>query len=842
MLEIESVRLHNWRSHERSEFKFSPGTNVLLGIMGSGKSSLVSAIVFAFFGETPDTRARRAKLDDLVRTGAESAEVELAFSVSGRKHTILREISRGKGSSNAELRSEGKLVEGPLPAKVTGAIESLTGLDYSLFNQAVYLEQNQIDSFLWAGKGGRRGLLDGFFGIEKIEDARKTLLTVTAKFRTEAEILGRENFSEKLAAKKNELALEEAALAESKGSLEGAAEEFSRVSAELGRISVQVREIEGKIRDSGRLNERARTLQERVRGLEEKLAKHGGKTGTPDSEAELAALEAARARAEKLARERAGLLARKTVAGKRIETLSAKLAEFLPEIAAGQAENDLKEAERELLENSSELSDCKRELARIEAAERRISELEKLLKKDAGEKYHELAGKISELSGKISSTERELAEISASLELVGSKEKAECPVCGSRLTHEKFCEIRADKARRKELLEHELSKTTIEEAASEKALIGAKRDFEAASKIEAELSELGKIVSRKGSLEKKVPLLEGCFQEAKNRKESCEKSLGNAREARKLRTELSEQEGESRGIETELEKTRDELASLPDLGKIAREISEKRALAEAYRISAEATQTRKDAEEAEAAARKISTGFSEGELPKLRDVSEGLSRKTGSLQYALKELPGKISAGESRIMRLGGELSEVEEKGLRKERIQAALDLSKQIDRALKETEQILRNETISEINSALASFWRLLYPYGNYSSARLSTEENDYILELLSGNAWQPAERIASGGEKSIGCLALRIAFSKTLAPGTGLLIFDEPTHNLDSNAISLMTGVFREGISEIAPQAILITHEEALEAAATGNCYRLEREGANQATVVTALDEGER
>ena len=37
---IRSVELSDWRSHEKTRLEFSRGTNLLIGIMGSGKSSV----------------------------------------------------------------------------------------------------------------------------------------------------------------------------------------------------------------------------------------------------------------------------------------------------------------------------------------------------------------------------------------------------------------------------------------------------------------------------------------------------------------------------------------------------------------------------------------------------------------------------------------------------------------------------------------------------------------------------------------------------------------------------------------------------------------------------------
>ncbi|MEM7825998.1 MAG: AAA family ATPase, partial [Candidatus Aenigmatarchaeota archaeon] len=63
---ITKVKLKNWRSHLESEFNFSSGTNVLIGIMGSGKTSVMNAICFALFGTFPEIQTRKLRLEDII--------------------------------------------------------------------------------------------------------------------------------------------------------------------------------------------------------------------------------------------------------------------------------------------------------------------------------------------------------------------------------------------------------------------------------------------------------------------------------------------------------------------------------------------------------------------------------------------------------------------------------------------------------------------------------------------------------------------------------------------------------------------------------------------------------
>ena len=61
---------------------------------------------------------------------------------------------------------------------------------------------------------------------------------------------------------------------------------------------------------------------------------------------------------------------------------------------------------------------------------------------------------------------------------------------------------------------------------------------------------------------------------------------------------------------------------------------------------------------------------------------------------------------------------------------------------------------------------------------------------------------------------------------PNLQWLILDEPTHNLDSRAITEFSTVLREKMGLFTEQVFLITHEQRIREGVTGNMYVLERD----------------
>jgi len=181
---ISKIRLRGWRSHLDSEFSFSKGMNALVGIMGSGKSSVMDGVSFALFGTLPVVQGRKILLEDLIMNTPqqkEEASVELEFSSGGKKYNIVRGIKRGRGSS-AEIREEGELKEVG-PRGVTKEVERLLEMDYEVFSRAVYSEQNGLDYFLKIPGGQRRQHIDRMLRLDTFEMVRSETVGLQGKVK-----------------------------------------------------------------------------------------------------------------------------------------------------------------------------------------------------------------------------------------------------------------------------------------------------------------------------------------------------------------------------------------------------------------------------------------------------------------------------------------------------------------------------------------------------------------------------------------------------------------------------------------------------------------------------------
>ena len=111
---LKSVRLNNIRSFIDEKIEFPQGSVLLSGNVGAGKSTILLAVDFAFFG----TRRGELSGSDLLRHGEDHGSVELAFEVDGKDAIIKRALKRGKGivQDSGTMMIDNELVILPSPS------------------------------------------------------------------------------------------------------------------------------------------------------------------------------------------------------------------------------------------------------------------------------------------------------------------------------------------------------------------------------------------------------------------------------------------------------------------------------------------------------------------------------------------------------------------------------------------------------------------------------------------------------------------------------------------------------------------------------------------------------
>jgi len=655
---ITRISLKNWKSHLDSEFDFSKGVNALIGIMGSGKTSIVQALTFALFGTFPALQSRKIGLDDLIMKKPQRksrTEISLDFQVDGKNYSVKRVIELGKGTTHAEIREDGKLLE-VNPQGVNRVVQDILQMDYDLFSRAVYSEQNRLDYFLSIPKGQRMQHIDRMLKLDKFENVRENSVSLANRInhgRTEKVKLLTELEKENLEERIKQISEDVRALEDKKGILE---KELRGVKSKKERLNDMVSDFDEMEEEKNRVKTEIESARAGLKEIEGSLEEKKGKLNGMDLE-----------------------------------------------------------------EIPKELKKMKKEVETLG------EELEK--KKEGFEEDRE---KIASLNAEIKTIKDQISD----MERLGDK----CPVCESKITEEK----------RRKLIDVRKGKDIVLR------------------------NKVGGLAKNMEKTKKHIELLEKEMQERILKKEKLGSLLEDVDYIKGIEKRRDDYEKKEASLKMELESIRKRMGevSIKDL--------------------------REELQEKVAVEREI--------LAKLSGLEEKIEDRDGVLQdlrgreELLKKYKDGIKGDETLVEKLNTFV------------------------RVLKITQDQLRQEFLKNVNQSMGMIWSELYPYGDFSEVRL-TIDKDYVLQIKGSEGWVSVEGVASGGERSLACLALRVAFSMALVPNLKWLILDEPTHNLDVNAIEQFTSVLREKINNFVEQVFLITHEERVSEGVLGSLYKLER-----------------
>ncbi len=752
---INSIRLVNWRSHSDTALEFRSGTNLLVGIMGAGKSSILEGISFALFGTFPALERRKLKMDNLVRLSEQFSKVALEFSWEGSKYRVEREIERKKSgtSTKAEMFKDGALVENGTSA-VNSYIETLTSVDYDLFTRAIYSEQNNIEYFLNLDPRRRKQEIDTLLGLDKFETARANIVTVSGRVKTKKRTLEETFSTEKLAELENQekeqsqkLADTEKKLAELTSKLEQNQKLAFALAASFEQMKKQKEKFERLEKETIRLKAQIDSLEKESAPVDEKqFNEMRGRLSklVEEKNKQADTLKSLDNRNAELSKKSGAIASEMKTAGEtraRIEKLRAELKSILGENTINSLEDKSKQLEQELLSHQSEQQSLKQQ--------------------------------ISEISDV-------LAKLKPGM--------AECPLCASTLTDDSLSHIQEE---RSSLI-----------AAKEKRIAELSALLERGKKEKGEISQSLQRASTISSTIENTELVD---------------TAGLETSAKEINGELSATVEKKKTIQTSLDSLAKEMDALRlEISRTEEMLKRMKQLEESRRKLAETE------------AGLLSTKFDSNEFEALREKAEAARLESERLRSAKLSLESEKKSSTEMLSMVRKELERL---GQIKKQISGLYSLDEQLAiyrNALLETQVSLRSSLTDAINGAMNEIWPIFYPYHNYRALRLNVSEKDYVFEVNDGQ-WKNLDSIASGGERASAALTLRVALAMILTPKLSWLILDEPTHNLDSQAVELLSSALQFKVPEVVRQTFVITHDEAFMGSDFASSYRLTRDKEN-------------
>jgi len=434
---IKKVRLINWKSHKDSVFEFEKGTNVLIGVIGAGKSAIMDGLCYALFGTFPALNSKRLSLDEVIMnkpSEMDYAKIELGFEYNGKTFLVERSIFKGKKANEAKLFCGDEFLAGPKTGDVNKKIEEILEINYELFSRAVYSEQNQIDFFLRLSPRERKQKFDELLDLEKYEKVRSNAVSLNNRLKktTEDKQKWLKEIQEKVDEKR---IIEQEKKLKIKETLnKELTEKIEKEKKELDELKKQLKETEGKEKEFNSLKElksraegKIDSLKKEVDGkkltdeksLKEKIEKENAKEneikkGIELEIEEIAVLESKESEAKKFLHEL-------KKAKSRCPICESSLEEEKKKELNQRKENELNELKEKMEDNKKRRIEWEKKL-------KEKHEEIKLLEKEI--ELSKKAMQLRELENELEKTMKKLKELNhnekESLELTGKT----CPECG----------------------------------------------------------------------------------------------------------------------------------------------------------------------------------------------------------------------------------------------------------------------------------------------------------------------------------------------------------------------------------------------------------------------------
>ncbi|MBU2503650.1 MAG: hypothetical protein KJ879_01170 [Nanoarchaeota archaeon] len=254
---IKKITLKNIRSYEQQEVSFPEGSILLSGDIGSGKTSILLGIEFAFFGLQPGQRGT-----SLLRNGETEGSVILDFAVDNSEVTVERKLKRGSKTVsqdycaiiiNGEKR---ELSVTELKDKILEILnypKEFSKKQNLLYKFTVYTPQEEMKQIILEDPDVRLNTLRHVFGIDKYKKIIENISILSSKLREEKRI--KEALIENLEEDKASLVLKENSLEEKRSALVSVEKELLVRTEEKKKAQEEKEEISNKIEERNKLRQ-----------------------------------------------------------------------------------------------------------------------------------------------------------------------------------------------------------------------------------------------------------------------------------------------------------------------------------------------------------------------------------------------------------------------------------------------------------------------------------------------------------------------------------------------------------------------------------------------------------
>lgn len=803
---LESLYLKNIRSYKEVDIDLLNGISLFEGDVGSGKSTILMAIEFAFFG------LGNQRGESLLRKDETIGEVVLNFEVEGEsgiiKRTLKRsdlngKVSQGKGT----LYWDGNKLE-LAPAELKEMVLDI--IDFKedvnpranshIFRYAVYTPQEEMKEIINQRPDQRMQTLRKAFGIEEYKIAAENANVLIKELKEEGSYLsGKLERYEEIEKEIEELDITNQ---EKDGILEELYDKKIHLQSSYSEIKDQIKEFND-------LNIERNKFEVDKKGkidlkiINEEAQAKANKKLKSDKNYEKMVLEKRIRDLEKWddVEETSGEDLKKQVDYCNSILKDKKKLEISKEILEQELHNKLSEMDKYANASTTSLGTEKKK------AEKKIENIENgIIQKEE---------ELTEINGYLNAATYEIEQLDEQMENIESLE-SQCPLCLSEITEEKKKEMIKG-------LEDSLKKQEKEQIKLSKNLDQVRHDIKVGKKKLAEVRERYTDFKNLEEIGKERDGIENKIEEALERLEGYKLPM----------VELGDKTNGFETLEDYIKNLNDQLMNLKNVEQNKKHLEDARA--DLKRIKKNVEKGEKEVKTLEKEGLKLEEEIEEiKELimqveEQMKDYKE-IERNHEVVELELNNVNDEITkhstivkTNEERMTRLNKNLEELQQaKEQQRFMEEYKIWLKDYFIDAVKLIEKNILSEIYFEFNNTFREWFNVLVG-DETKTAHLDIEFSPIVEQ---GGIEQDISYL-SGGEKTSIALAYRLALNKivkrvSVGMETNLLILDEPTDGLSKEQLMKL----REILDNMdCSQIIMVSHERELEGFAD-NIIRVKKE----------------
>lgn len=172
---ITKLKLENFMTYSDATFEFTPGSNLILGRNGVGKSSIILAIGVALFNYNS------IQLNKLIKYGETESKITVWFA----HNNIDYKLTRVFGKTSLAQIEYGETVFFQIN-NVYAIIRELLGITPDIFRDSMCIRSSNLISFFTLEPSIRKKMFDALLGIEEYEQTWNSLRANQTELSKEA--------------------------------------------------------------------------------------------------------------------------------------------------------------------------------------------------------------------------------------------------------------------------------------------------------------------------------------------------------------------------------------------------------------------------------------------------------------------------------------------------------------------------------------------------------------------------------------------------------------------------------------------------------------------------------